>query len=110
MPKRYLRKVCSGENHDDQKNLDTPVFGLVATLIALLAVPFSSALESDLLVTPLSTASGIRKIVLLDLCDNPANGKVFRIIVHAQLLVFDLLDCFELIAAETYTCAAITST
>ena len=110
MPKRYLRKVCSGENHDDQKNLDTPVFGLVATLIALLAVPFSGALESDLLVTPLSTASGIRKIVLLDLCDNPANGKVFRIIMHAQLLVFDLLDCFELIAAETYTCAAITST
>ena len=73
-------------------------------------MPLASALESDLLVTPVPTASGVCKIVLLDLRDDPANGKVFRIIVHAQLLVFDLLDCLELITAETSTCAAITST
>jgi hypothetical protein len=46
---------------------------------------------------------------MLDLCDNPTNGKVLCVVVHAQLLVLDLLDRLQLVAAET-TCAATTGT
>ena len=102
MPKRYLQKSLSEKNFDELNNLDLPVFRLVPTLTALLAVP-SITLGVDLLVASVSAASGIGNIVLFNLCDNPTNGKVFRDIARAQLLVFDLFDRLELVAAEPST-------
>jgi len=109
IPKRYLQESHSGKNLHALDNPVSPVFGLVPTLVALLAIPHIT-LEIYLLVAPISAACRIRNIVLLNLCDNPANGEVFRIIMHAQLLVFDLLDCLELVAAETSTSSVTTST
>jgi len=109
MPKRYLRKSHSEKNLDELDNPVSPVFRLVPTLVTLLAVP-RITLEIDLLVAPISAACRIRNIVLLDLCDDTANGKVLRVVMHAQLLVFDLLNRLELIAAETPTGDNTTST
>lgn len=109
MPKRYLQKSRSIKNLDEPDKLVSPVFGLVPALSALFAVPCIT-LKIDLLVAPFSPASGIRNIILLYLCDNPANRKVIRVIVHAQVRIFDLLDRLELVAAETSTCSVTTST
>ena len=109
MPKRYLPKSHSEKNLDEQDNPVSPVFRLVPTLVTLLAVPHIT-LDIDLLVARIPPACRIRNIVLLDLCDDPANGKVIRVIMHAQLLVFDLLDRFELVAAETSTSGVTTRT
>lgn len=109
MPKRYLQESHSGKHLDEVDNPISPVFGLVPTLVALLAVP-RITLGIYLLVAPFSATCRIRNIILLDLCDNPANGKVFRVIMHAQLLVFDLLDRLELVAAETTTGGVTPST